>query len=287
MKATHCLARRRAATTIVVALACILGTMASCWADRSASGQSPATAALAAAPASKAPQVIVLKLDDVVADRSNGRSPVSARWQRTADFIEKSNLKASFGIIGYSLEQDNQAYFDWIKNLHAKGAIEFWNHGYRNRKAADKTGEFEESLQVQTAALQRTETLAREKLGIELKVFGPHWSGTNQDTEKALETIPEIKASFYDPKGSKKFVFERILTLENPIFVPDPDKFKELYESRAQDQPCLALQGHPNEWDDQRWQGFVKIIEFLRAKGCVFMTASEYLKSATPKDNLK
>jgi hypothetical protein len=52
----------------------------------------------------------------------------------------ESKLKASFGVIGFSLEQDNQAYFDWIKNLDKKGNIEFWNRGYRNRKAEDKTG---------------------------------------------------------------------------------------------------------------------------------------------------
>ena len=152
---------------------------------------------------------------------ANGRSPVSPRWQRIADFIEKANLKASFGIIGFSLEQDNETYFDWIKNLDKKGNIEFWNHGYRNRKAEDKTGEFEGSFEEQKAALEKTQRLAREKLGIELRAFGPHWSGTNKDTAKALENFPEIKMCFYDPKGANQFVFERVLMLENPIFVPD------------------------------------------------------------------
>ena len=39
-------------------------------------------------------------------------------------------------------------------------------------------------------------------------------------------------------------------------------------------------QGHPNAWDDKRWEGFVKIIEFLKSRGCVFMTPSEYLAGA-------
>jgi hypothetical protein len=43
------------------------------------------------------------------------------RWQRVADFIEQRELKASFGIIGFSLEQENAVYCDWIKNLHARG----------------------------------------------------------------------------------------------------------------------------------------------------------------------
>ena len=237
-------------------------------------------AALGDETSAKPRQVIILKLDDVMAYGARGRSPVSPRWQRVADFIEKSNLKASFGIIGFSLEQDNQAYFDWIKNLDKKGIVEFWNHGYRNRKAEDKTGEFEGSLEEQKAALARTQRLAREKLGIELRAFGAHWSGTNEETAKALESFPEIKICFYDPKGAEQFVFEAVLMLENPTFVPDFEKFKTRYERFAKDKKCLALQGHPDMWDEERWQGFVKIVEYLKAKGCVFMTPSQYLGEA-------
>jgi peptidoglycan/xylan/chitin deacetylase (PgdA/CDA1 family) len=225
----------------------------------------------------KAAQIIILKLDDVTTHGAHGSVPVSPRWQRVADFVEQNDLRASFGIIGWSLEQDNKAYFDWIKGLHAKGRVEFWNHGYRDRKNEDKQGEFEGTYEEQKAALEKTQRLAREKLGIELKAFGPHWSGTNRDTAKALEGIPEIKACFYDPQGAKQVVFERVLVLENPIFVPDFEKFKELYQRNAKDKPYLALQGHPPAWDDARWDGFVKIIDFLKARGCVFMTPSQYL----------
>ena len=233
-------------------------------------GESPQTA----------PQIIILKLDDVTWQGGRGDVPVSVRWQRVTDFIQQNKLKASYGIIGWSLEQDNPAYFRWIKDLHNSGNIEFWNHGYRDRRAEDKTGEFEGPYAEQKAALEKTQRLAKEKLGIELRAFGPHWSGTNSDTAKALDGIPEIKMCFYDPKGAKQFVFERVLVLENPTFVPDFDKFKQLYEKNAKDKPCLALQGHPDMWDDKRWEGFVKIIEFLKARGCVFMTPSECLEKA-------
>jgi endoglucanase len=246
----------------------------------SPAGASVGRTAAGSGASAKAPQVIILKLDDVIAYGAKDQPPVSPRWQRTADFIEHANIKASFGIIGFSLEYDNPAYFSWIKELHRRGNIEFWNHGYRNRKDQDKTGEFEGSLEEQTAALRKTQTLASEKLGIELVAFGPHWSGTNQQTAKALDGFPAIKMCFYDPQGSKKFVFERVMTLENPIFVPDPDKFKTFYEKAAKEKPCLALQGHPNAWDDQRWQGFVKIIDYLKSQDCIFMTPSEYCKKA-------
>jgi peptidoglycan/xylan/chitin deacetylase (PgdA/CDA1 family) len=238
------------------------------------------TAAAAGKAAEETPQVIILKLDDVTNHGGHGDSPVSPRWQRVTDFCEKSDVKASFGIIGFSLEQDDQAYFDWIRRLHRRGLIDFWNHGYRNRKATDKTGEFEGPFEQQKAALERTQKLAREKLGIELKAFGPHWSRTNADTARALEGIPEIRMWFYGPRDSSKFVFPRVLTLENPIFVPDPAKFRELYERVGRGRKCLALQGHPNAWGDKRWEGFVQIIDYLRSKGCVFMTPSQYMEEA-------
>ena len=53
----------------------------------------------------KAPQIIVLKLDDVTAQGGRGNVPVSSRWQRVTDFIEKNKLKATYGIISWSLEQ--------------------------------------------------------------------------------------------------------------------------------------------------------------------------------------
>jgi peptidoglycan/xylan/chitin deacetylase (PgdA/CDA1 family) len=233
----------------------------------------------------EAPQVIVLKLDDVVAHRSPDGLPVSPRWQRITDFLKESNVKASYGIIGFSLEEDNQAYFDWIRDLHKSGLIEFWNHGYRHRKDTDKTGEFEEAFPTQKVALERTQQLAKEKLGIHLKAFGPHWSGTNKGTVKALQSIPEITMWFYGPADSSKFIFPRALTLEKPTHVPDFDKFRTAYERVGHDKKCLALQGHPNSWDEERWEAFVKIIDYLKSKGCVFMTPSEYLEQVAADGN--
>jgi hypothetical protein len=67
------------------------------------------------------------------------------------------------------------------------------------------------------------------------------------------------------------------LALENPTHVADFAKFKAAYERVGFDKECLALQGHPNSWNDERWADFVKIIDYLKSKGCVFMTPSEYM----------
>ena len=231
------------------------------------------------------PQVIILKLDDVKQVKNGA---VHRNWQRVADYIEANHLKASFGIICSSLEKDNPAYFDWIKAMNQKGFIEFWLHGYHERTAGEKTGEFEQgTFEEQKAVLERSEKLAREKLGFALPAFGPHWTGTTDATEQALDAVPEIKIWLYGPKTPKfykKVSLPRVLGLENPTFVPDFAKFKAAYERVGAAEKYLVLQGHPPNWyNDDRWNGFIQIVEFLKAKGCVFMTPSEYVASVSQK----
>lgn len=231
------------------------------------------------------PQAVILKLDDITPNGAPKGAGISPRWQRVADYVEKSGIKASFGIIGYSLEDDNKPYLDWIKETGKTGRIEFWNHGYKLRKSQEgEKGEFEEgSVEGQRESLMKTQRLAKEKLGVELKAFGPHWSGTTGDTEKAVESIPEIKLWFFGPMDKKNYTrtsVPRMLDMESPIFRPNFEKLKKDYEARGGVKiPCLTLQGHSNQWTDKDWENFVQIVEFLKSKGCVFMTPSEYLKS--------
>jgi peptidoglycan/xylan/chitin deacetylase (PgdA/CDA1 family) len=235
----------------------------------------PASAATEAAAASpgKAP-VILLKLDDV-------SYWISPRWQRTADYLATNNLKAAFGIIGGGLEKAGPETVRWIRERRQSGLVEFWLHGYTLRTAAD-TGEFEQgTVAEQQAILEKVEGLAREKLGFELNAFGAHWSNTTPETEQAVEAVPAIKVWLYGPKDSKFYTRRSlpcVMGLENPTFIPDFEKFKAAYEKTGCLQEVLVLQGHPDAWGDEvRWGGFVKIIAFLKSKGCVFMTPSEYL----------
>jgi peptidoglycan/xylan/chitin deacetylase (PgdA/CDA1 family) len=239
----------------------------------------------AESPPNASQQIILLKLDDVVAAHS-GKAPVSARWQRIADFLKTNNIKGSFGIICESLEKDNAAYFQWIKDIHDAGLIEFWCHGY-HMKSASEPGEFDHgTVEEQKAALEKSERLAKEKLGFPLPAFGPHWSATTEATDEAVQAVPEIRIWLYAPPGLKYFnrlALERVMGLENPTFVPDPAKFKATYERSPSKREVLVLQGHPDQWDDTRWAGFVEIIEFLKSKNVVFSTPSDYLKKVQAK----
>ncbi|MGO8702270.1 MAG: DUF2334 domain-containing protein [Candidatus Brocadiia bacterium] len=233
-------------------------------------------------------QIIIFKFDDVIAGWENKNDVVPPRWQRMTDFIEKNRLKASSGVIGESLEGENPAYFDWLKEHQKKGAMEFWHHGYHMRNAEEKTGEFDQGTwQEHKAILERGERLAQEKLGFEFAAFGPHWSSTTAATDRALEAVPQIKVWLYGPKKPKYFSrlsLPRVMSLENPIFVPDFEKFQGAYNQLAAELPMLVLQGHPDQWKaETKWEGFFKIVEFLKSKGCVFMTPSEYLAHVSKK----
>lgn len=225
----------------------------------------------------KGQRIVILKLDDVV-DGPEGQV-VSERWQRVTDFLEKKKIKSSFGVIGYSLVEDNPHYFQWVKKINGKGLVEFWNHGFLERKAEDPQGEFEKDYDNQLRSLQLTDSLAKVKLGITFRVWGPHWSGTNSDTDRALAQVPSIRMTFGAPDKPvyfKGIVLPRIIDLEYPTHNPDFEKFVAAYKNLKDKTFLSYLQGHPNSWDEQRWEQFVKIIDFLQSEGVVFVIPSEY-----------
>lgn len=228
----------------------------------------------------KEQKVVVLKLDDVTA--GNNGEIVSARWQRVADYIEGKKIKAGFGIIGFSLAKDNPEYFKWITDRAGRGYIEFWNHGYYDRTKGDTIGEFEGTYEQQLRALQLTDSLAKANLGLQLNVWGPHWTSTNEDTDKALSQLPQINMTLGSPKNAthfKGYVMPHNLDMEYPVHSPNYDEFLKAYQGEWKNLEYFYLQGHPNSWDDKKWDNFVKIVEFLESENVKFMTPSEFLET--------
>ena len=66
--------------------------------------------------------------------------------------------------------------------------------------------------------------------------------------------------------------------MEKPIFKPNFEVVKKAFETSAHKKPYLCLQGHANAWTPDAFENFKKIVRYLKAKGCKFMTASEYLE---------
>lgn len=250
--------------------------------------QSPPVTPSAQPSAAGRPLAVVLKLDDLVRGGAAPTATVSPRWQRTTDFLEGENIKASYGLLCNSLEGDCPAYVEWIKQRASRGLIEIWHHGYYARllpqsmKVNGRTAEYMGgSVEDQAEMFRKSLKLVKEKTGIEMMAFGPHSTAIDGTTYRALATIPEIKMVFYygPPKDvpTDKFVVQRLMELEKPLFVPNPDAVRQAFELRKGTAPYFVIQGHPNQWDDARFENFMKAVLYLRDQGCRFVTPSELL----------
>jgi len=198
------------------------------------------------------PPVIILKLDDV--NVSTRGAPVSPRWLRVAEYIEKNKLKAGFGIICTSLEKDNQAYLRWIKELNGRGAIEFWFHGYDHAVHSVSGTRFNEfngrSYEDQKQRFERSQRLAHEHLGFVFHAFGPGGGVGNglfdANTIRVMAQQPEMRVWLYpqplDEAGEKLqaqgkvVILDRVwaVNLESKPGLPDYQRLVDGYAKNPQ-----------------------------------------------------
>lgn len=249
-----------------------------------------------AAPAGKGP-AIMIKVDDFTVGKSRQVSP---QWQRVADLIKERKIKASIGIICDSLEADNPAYFQWIKDLHATGLVEFWLHAYEHKSWVAPDGvtynefdhhPYEEDLR----RFARCQALAREKLGFTFHTYGPPGTGApgpsmDENAWKALAATPDLTLVYYGPMDDlgKKLESEtklRMLTrvwkvnIEWPLFKPNSEQFRQGLAQYSAGRDYFCIQGHPQHWDEAGFAEFVKIVDIATEQGCTFTTPSDYAAS--------
>lgn len=252
---------------------------------------------LLAEPAARSPQVVILKMDDLTANGANREKGEAVSWRlrKFVETVRRLDVDASLGLIGNSLEADNPIYTAWIKALHDEGRIEIWNHGYSHKEFPAENGKrraefYGISVEEQRENFAKTQRLAKEKLGIELKAFGSPFNLGDENTEKMLEESPEVTVWFFGPakpKHSTKLILERRVNLENPTMSPNSAKLIEDYTRYGHTLPYIVLQGHPNGWNDEKLAEFEKAVTFLKEKGCVFMTPSAFYAKVTAVDNTK
>ena len=257
-----------------ITIACLASTLLVCFCVRTLSAEDKPSVPL-----------ITLKLDDLGHHSKDPQVAVPPHWQRVTDFLNEEKIKANYGIISETLNDDCPAYIAWLKERAASGMIEFWNHGYYNRFPSEnpsaKIGEYlNRPVEQQAESLKKSQELVKEKTGIEMKAFGPHAIQPDANFYPALATRPEIQVVFFygPPKDVKtgKILIERRAELESPIFKPNPAQLKEKWE-KLKSFDYLAVQGHPNTWGDAEFANFKEYIKFLKEQGCRFVTVSEFL----------
>ncbi|MFA6286494.1 MAG: DUF2334 domain-containing protein [Opitutaceae bacterium] len=254
--------------------------VASTAAATSVAASKPAAALAPLPPLPASPPVIVLKLDDLVSTRDGNVVP---RWKRITDFALERKIKLSIGIIADSLEGDKPAYFSYIKDLQKTGLFEFWFHGYDHKawKEGDRNvSEFQgPSYEQQKDHFVRSQVLARAKLGFSFTTFGSPFNVSDANTARVLAEDANIKVWLYGDRANPagKTVLDRVgaVSIEQPLFVPNPAKFIEGYAKNAGGRRFYVLQGHPAQWDDARWAEFVKLVDYLLQNHIPVVTPTE------------
>lgn len=226
--------------------------------------------------------LVVIKADDLTDEKGT----VNPSWKRFADFSIEHQLKVGIGIITRSLEGEKPAYFDWIQSLQATGLFEFWNHGYDHKRWTDEEGvqkwEFSGSGEEhQKLHLEKGNALAQEKLGFTFHSFGAPYNATDEVTARILSADPNYKVWLYGKLGnvsSRIFVAQKPagISLEPSALKPDFAAFMEAFEKQTEAPVAyFVLQGHPPFWSEADFAEFVRIIDFLKSRGAVFLTPLE------------
>lgn len=221
---------------------------------------------------------VLLKFDDV--HYGEGNDPVTPRWTKVLDYLNDKNIKANFGIIGYSLTPERPDYLQWLKNVAQNENIEFWNHGYHNRMTWEEPGEFEQDYDTQYKALHLTDSLALANAGIKLQAWGRHWTDCNEHTDKALSTVEGLNLIFGHPDNPvyyRGLVMPFNLEMEYPFHNPVYRTFLINYFGKWRNLKSFYLQGHPNAWDEARWVELEKIIDRLMEDKVNFISISDYI----------
>jgi peptidoglycan/xylan/chitin deacetylase (PgdA/CDA1 family) len=224
-------------------------------------------------------QLIILKADDLIYD---DKKIVSDNWTRFLHYAVSKKIKASVGLICNSLETEDGRYFGLLQYLDRTGYIELWNHGYDHRlDAQHPDGELYDefrnsSLDFQKEQLRKAQTLADEKLNITLRTFGAPGNAIDSNTISALKEFDEIKVWFFGLEDSDKLVLGRSAEMEYPTGKPDYNSFVQNYDPSKE---YLVFQIHPNQWDEDQFDEFKKIISYLKDFQTTFILPYEYYNS--------
>jgi peptidoglycan/xylan/chitin deacetylase (PgdA/CDA1 family) len=236
------------------------------------------------------PPVVVLKVDDL----ATGGGNVPRNWKRITDFAVERKIKLSVGIIAESLGTANPSYINYIKDLQKTGLIEFWFHGWNHKQWEENGVKLQEfkgtTYEQQKASFVNSQALAKEKLGFGFTTFGSPFNGFDDATFKVFAEDPDMKVFLYANRGDQpkipgKVILERVggVNIEDPLFVPNADKFITGYLKNAKGRSYYVIQGHPNQWNDERWAEFVRLVDYLQQNKIPIVTPTEAAALVTAK----
>ncbi len=236
------------------------------------------------------PQVVIFKLDDLRYEYTIDKKPVYdyTDFVSLANWANEEKVALAFGVICNTLEDedgiDKSGYYKAIADMDASEYIEIWCHGYTHEQTGDAdtgySAEFNAPLNDQIATLQNCANIVYEKTGVTLRSLGVPHNIKNEDTIKALESVPQFKTLI--ASGSAKYTGSTFIHLQNQLGFEEKtgvllslDTIKENF-NKASSKEYVMFQGHAGRWSDEDIAKFKELVAYLKTQNVVFMTPTEY-----------
>jgi peptidoglycan/xylan/chitin deacetylase (PgdA/CDA1 family) len=253
--------------------------------------RAPKPVDVASLPKRQKPALVVLKLDDV----KQVRGTVHPVWQRVDEALASRQIKAAYGVICQTLTEATPEYAAWIRTRQAAGRVEFWFHGWDHgpHRVGDVLhNEFAGwDYEGMKALVDKSQQAALATLGFAFGTFGPTGSGApgpslDETALRVMRDDPHIGVVLYpmpmDEVGrrvtadSDLTILDRVweVNLEGAVGVPDGQRLIAGYAAHPE-REYFVLQGHPAMWAGERFNEFLRILDFLAGQKAVFVTPSE------------
>ena len=222
-------------------------------------------------------KIAIVKADDLQKPTEN--------WDRFIDVSNELQVKVSIGIICDSLQEDQDGYFDWLRVRQASGSVEFWNHGWDHKRwgpEGERISEFQGSgYAYQKKHLDESQAIMKKVLGVTPVAFATPWNDFDEDTGRVINEREDIQLFIGHYRGdlapSKLLVRMRLRVEQDGTGKPNFEKFVTLYDELEDKDAVVALQFHPNGFEDHHFTEYEKIITFMREKGWTIMMPRECL----------
>ncbi|MBU1101873.1 MAG: hypothetical protein KKA84_15855 [Bacteroidetes bacterium] len=228
---------------------------------------------------------IILKLDDLQATPA-----LFDKCLPVFDYLAANSVKASWGVCRLQNVDDSQiAILSNYKNItdtNGDPVFEFWNHGLdHSRNNPMGTWEFSGTPHdFQKTHFDSANILIKDKLGIIAHTFGAPYNHIDSYFLQILSENENIKVLLLGeltPDRETGIInLTNRVNMESAVGVVDFDYFMENFEtSKEIYKDYIIIQGHPPYWNEEAFLEFRRIIEFLVAKKCEFVTPIQYYLS--------
>ena len=162
------------------------------------------------------------------------------------------------------------------KDAEGNRLFEFWHHGYDHKRPEFGGASYEH----QKRHFELADSLGKAMLGVELITFGAPFNQVDSLTARVIQENGNYRYVFFANErlfqGADVCVLNNRINMEDGTGKVDYKYFLKNYKAGgAVEKPYIVLQGHPNQWDEQRIKEFVQIIEFLQKEGCEFVLPSQ------------